>query len=292
MNFNKLKKTWLAGGMFVSLVTAISAQAATISGNITTTWYEPECDYNSIFIGSFTYDTQTHAVTNLSGILSESMIGNSAETTNWLTLDNQLANGDSAHIYTWYDAAKGGTFATVFKNNDSLTFSTMFGGDGWSPQAGVDVGGLWPGAPTTWANNPQNAYALIFIPDTLTAGSSITLTWNETMATGDLGLAYSAYADNTEGGRMMAVGMTGTSAYAYGAIGTMKGVPLSSVITAVPEPASLSMLILGGAVLFSKRRKYSGSLKSLQITVASPYKNRPISAGLLVQYAENFREIL
>lgn len=257
MKSNLLNKLMLSGVLLVSLAGAVSAQAATINGNITTTWYEPECQYNSIFIGSFTYDTETHAVTNLSGILSESMIGTSAETTNWLTLNNQISNGDALHTYTWYDATLGGTFATVFKNSDSLTFSTMFGGDGWSPQAGVDVGGLWPGAPTNWASNPQNAYALIFIPDTLTEGSSITLAWDESTGTGDLGLAYSAYADNTEGGRMMAVGMTGTSAYAYGEIGTMKGVPLSSVITAepVPEPSAIGLLVFGaGGLIMSRRR--------------------------------------
>lgn len=255
---------------------APQVHAAVASYNVTTTWYEPEtAPRNSVFIGSFTFDTDTHAVTNLQGVLSESMSGDpiaydpatgpgGADNMNWVPLTNQLANGDAAHIYTWYDAALGGTFATVFKNTDSLTFWTGAGGDGWSPQAGVDVGGVYANWPKKMATyNPQNAYAMIFVPDTLTAANTVfnplTLTWDEATATGSLGLAHTAYADFLNlvgpggyeaGGMMGAVGMTATSAHVYGAIGTMSGVPYSQTITAsVPEPGSSMMLLTGIAVL-------------------------------------------
>lgn len=231
-----------------------SAHAELITANITTTWYEPDTQpCNSVFVGSFTYDTTTFAVTNLQGKLSESMTGsiaynpatgpNGTDDMTWLTLSNQLPNGDASHTYTWHDAILGGTFATVFLNTDSITF---FGG-GWSPQDGVDAGGVYAGFPKI-AKNPQNAYALIFVPDNFyTTGSSM-LTWDESTGTGSVGLSYTAYADFMPGGMMGAVGMTGTSAYAYGAVGTMSGVPASQSITVVPEPSSLGLLAFGAGV--------------------------------------------
>lgn len=265
----------------LALFGASVAEAATY--NITTTWLEPETQpRDSIFIGSFDYDAATHAVTNLQGILSESMSGDpiaynpatgprGTDNMNWVPLTNQLANGDASHTYTWYDAALGGTFATVFKNTNSLTFTTAFGGDGWSPQAGVDVGGVyagWPGKPQATVN-PQNAYAMIFVPDNLTLAGS-TLSWNEATGTGSLGLAHTAYADFLElsgpggydaGGMMGAVGMTATSARVYGAVGTMSGIPYSQTITAaVPEPETYAMMMAGlGLVGWMSRRRRSAT---------------------------------
>jgi hypothetical protein len=268
------------------MAVAPQAHAATATYNVTTTWYEPEtAPRNSVFIGSFSFDDVTHAVTNLQGVLSESMSGDpiaydtatgpgGADNMNWVPLTNQLVNGDAAHTYTWHDAILGGTFATVFKNTDSLTFYTGGGGDGWSPQAGVDAGGIyanWPKAKATF--NPQNAYALIFVPDSLssanTTANPLTLTWDETTGTGSLGLAHTAYADFLNlvgpggydaGGMMGAVGMTATSARIYGAVGTMSGVPFAQVITsAVPEPRTNVLLLTGlgvmGATIVRRRRQ-------------------------------------
>jgi PEP-CTERM motif len=260
------------------LALAPVAQAATATYNITTTWLEPEtAPRNSIFVGSFTYDDVTHAVTGLQGLLSESMSGDpiaydpatgprGTDNMNWVPLTQQLPNGDAAHTYTWHDAALGGTFATVFKNADSLTFWTGDGGDGWSPQAGVDVGGVYANWPKKMATfNPQNAYAMIFVPDSLstanTASNPLNLSWDEATGTGSLGLAHTAYADFLNlvgpggydaGGMMGAVGMTATSARVYGAVGTMGGVPFSQSITAVaavPEPSAVALLLVGLGVV-------------------------------------------
>ena len=255
----------LFGSCVLALGTALPAQAGVITANITTTWYEPECEPNSIFVGSFSYDTSTHAVTNLKGKLSEAMEGgvynpatspSPADGIVWLSLNNQLANGDASHKYTWHDDALNGTFATVFLKTDSLTFYTGSGGDGWSPQSGVNVGGRYAGWPAL-ANNAQNAYALIFVPDDFSSANPISLAWDEDTGIGDLGLAHTAYADFTaevhdsngnyiSGGMMNTVGMTATSARVYGAVGTMEGYPLSEVIRTVPEP---SALVLGVTAL-------------------------------------------
>lgn len=218
------------------------AQAAIATYNVTTVWYEPDTQPNdSIFVGTFDYDIATHAITNLQGQLSESMTGNGVgypnDSMTWLTLGNQLVS--------WYDAALGGTFAATFKNTDTNTFWTGLGGDGWSPEAGIDAGGVYYGFPKA-AKNPGNAYALIFVPnDPLSA-----LTQAQ--------LDKLAYADCAPGGMMGAVCMTGTSLAGYGSIGTMSGVPASQVITAsVPEPGSLEMAVLGAGIVawLARRRK-------------------------------------
>jgi len=238
-----------------------NSPAATVTNigtyNITTTWFEPDTQpRDSIFIGTFNYDSINQTVSGLQGLLSESMSGDpiaynpatgprGTDNMNWVQLSNQLPNGDTAHTYTWHDAALGGTFATVFRNTNSLTFTTAFGGDGWSPQAGLDIGGVYAGWPAPLVpDNPENAYALIFVPDSLnaanTTGNPLALAWDETTGTGSLGLAHTAYADFLNlvgpggfngGGMMGAAGMTATSAHAYSGVGTMGGYPKSQVIT-------------------------------------------------------------
>jgi len=271
-----MKGLLLAGSAF-ALLGAPVAWAATNTYNVTTTWYEPAtAPRDSIFIGSFDYDDTTHVVTNLRGILSESMTGDpiaydpiagagNSDNMVWLALDSQLVS--------WHDATLQGTFAASFLNTSTNTFTSMLGGDGWSPQSGVDNMGIFYGFPKA-SNNPGNAYALIFVPDSLsainTASNPLTLSWREgtpeldddgsfvrwiTPGSGDLGLAYTAYADcvptapggmEDGGGMMGAVCMTGTSYNAYGAIGTMGGVPYSQSITAaVPEPESYALMLAG-----------------------------------------------
>lgn len=202
------------------------AYAAVSTYHVTTTWFEPDTQpKNSVFEGSFSYDSATKTVTNLIGQLSESMTGTDASNMTWLNLSNQLVS--------WYDAALGGTFAATFRNNNTATFL----GGTWTPQDGVDVGGVYSGFPVK-GNNPGNAYALIFVPD------------DPLVALTQAQINKLAYADCAPGGMMGAVCMTGTSAAGYGAIGTMSGYPVSQVITAVPvpEPDTYAMLCLGLAV--------------------------------------------
>lgn len=321
-----MKTRLLPGAVAALLFTTPMAQAAVTTYNVTTTWYEPAtAPRNSIFIGTFSFDDVTHEVTNLKGILSESMSGDKIgydanagagqhDNMTWLGLDNasnrdwgatqsfmgttyteseilalhqkyQLEKGlNNQLLPSWHDPVLGGTFAVTFRNDSTNTFSTNFGGDGWSPQAGVDVGGVYYGWPGKASLNPGNAYAQIFIPDTLstanTASNPLTLTWHEgqvDQATGEviepgsgsLGLAHTAYADCVPtvnpigayafgGGMMQAVCMTGTSWDAYGARGTMGGVPFSQTISLampVPEPETYAMLINGLVLIAAAARR-------------------------------------
>jgi hypothetical protein len=182
------------------------------------TFYEPDDQPNdSIFIGSFTFNSTTGTVSNLYGILSESMTGGANgypnDTMNWLTLGNQLSSVPATL------GGVDGLLVTTFKNNNTNTFS---GGDGWSPQAGVDAGGIYYGYPVD-ANNPGNAYAMIFV-NTTNPEAALTQTQIDKLA----------YADCAPGGMMGATCMTGTTVAGYGSVGTMSGYPVTLVITKQP----------------------------------------------------------
>lgn len=215
-------------------------QAHTLGYHVTQTYFEPDTQpKNTWFIGSFDLDTHTGEITNLKGRLSESMTGGidyPGDDMTWLDLNHPLKS--------WRDDALGGTFVATFLHSNTNTFWTGLGGDGWSPQAGVDVGGVYYGFPVA-ANNPGNASALIFVPD------------NPLAALTQAQIDKLAYADCAPGGMMGAVCMTGTTVAGYGAVGTMGGYPVSQLITAVPEPQTYA-LMLGGLALvggIARRRR-------------------------------------
>jgi len=236
-------RTRTAAAMALGLMALVpQAQASASSYSITTTWLEPQTQpRNTVFVGSFDYDSSTHTVSNLQGKLSEAMTNAGAnlaypnDSMVWLNLNYQLVS--------WYDSALAGTFAAAFKNSNTNTFYNADGTatDHWSPQVGVDNGAVYFGFPKS-SSNPGNAYALIFVPDDpLTSLNQAQL--NK--------LAYADCTPTSAGGMMMGGGMmgsvcmTGTSLAGYGMAGTMDGYPLSQTITAVPEPSSMALALLG-----------------------------------------------
>jgi hypothetical protein len=240
------KASILIGSAFLLIAGVQPAQAAVTTYNVTETFLEPETQPNdSIFIGSFNFDNVTKTVSNLHGILSESMTGSALQgypndDMTWLSLNHQLS--------AVYDATLGGLLVTTFLNSNTNTFSTdpAFGGtDGWAPGSTT---GTYYGFPSkaTGIANPGNAYAMIFVNTTnplapLTQGQIDKL----------------AYADCAPGGMMGATCMTGTTVAGYGETGTMSGYPVSQTITvAVPEPETYAMMMAGlGMIAFMARRR-------------------------------------
>ncbi len=216
-----MKKLVLACAALAAIAGASTAHATVTTYNVVETFYEPETQpNNSIFTGSFSFDSVSKTVSNLQGFLTQSMTGGMGGMTQ-VALNYQLSSV--------YDAALGGLLVTTFHNNSTNTFTQMFGGDGWAPGSGFAIYSGFPGI------NQNNAYSRIFVN-----------TNNPTAALTQAQIDKLAYADCTPGGMMMTTCMTGTSVAGYGVVGSMSGYPVSQTITAaVPEPETYAMLLLG-----------------------------------------------
>jgi hypothetical protein len=237
-----MKKSLFIISALTMVAAAQVAEASVSTYNVLETFYEPDTQpSDSIFKGSFDYDSVTHTVSNLHGILSESMTGSGEnaypnDDMTWLSLNYQLS--------AVYDSTLGGLLVTVFLNNSTNTFTNS---------SGTYLSWAAGGATKYYGSADQgNAYATIFI-NTTDPSAALTQAQIDKLA----------YADCTAGGMMGKTCMTGTSVAGYGRVGTMSGYPVSEVITlvaTVPEPETYAMLMAGlGFMGFitRKRRKTS-----------------------------------
>lgn len=226
---------------------APSAPADVITAyTVVETFYEPATQPNdSIFTGSFRFNATTGTVTDLAGSLTQSMTGGG----------NSLIGGASSmgghygdvpmtlvpltHQLSVRPVILGGAKGLLVTTFHLSVTDTFFQGgvgdvplnDGWSPDAGVDVGGVYNGFPK--ATNPYdggvgNAYAMIFVN-----------TADPTAPPAQDHIDRLAYADCTAGGMMGAACMTGTAVAGYtgtgeGSVGSMGGYPKSLVILRKP----------------------------------------------------------
>ena len=258
----------ILGSALLSLAGIQAAQAAVTTYNVVETFFEPATQpNNTIFTGSFSFDDVAKTVTNLTGTLTESMTGGCATISgcpgSYGSVPMTLVNLGH-QLSATYDPTLGGLLITTFALSTTNTFYDAGTGDNWTPQTGVDVGGIYYGWPT--AKNPfkggvGNAYAMIFVN-----------TSNPTAALTQGQIDKLAYADCTAGGMMGAVCMTGTTVAGYGSVGTMGGYPVSQTISLaaaaaeggdVPLPA-WSLVLLGSGLLGGiwRRRGSSGACQT------------------------------
>lgn len=165
-------KTLLLTLSFLTFFSAQITQADTLTDyNITEVFYEPHFSGNSntLFTGTFTFDSTTNQITNLSGTLSEAMTGSPQALVT-------LSNENTASV----SDGNGGVAATVYALNNTNVFS----------QGGND----YTQGQITYGND--NAYATIDInaSNPLSGATSLTLL---------------SYADCTAGGLMGTTCMTG-----------------------------------------------------------------------------------
>jgi hypothetical protein len=168
---------------------------------------------NTIFTGSFTFDTTSKVVSNLKGSITESMTKNGGVFGPPMTtvpLNYQL-DATAATL-----GGVAGLLVTTFALNTVNTFDTS----GFSPaNTGRVYYGLAAGAPNPKNGGTGNAYAMIFVNTT-----------DPTTALLQAQIDRLAYADCTAGGMMMNECMTGTLMAGYMQMGTMMGYPVSQVV--------------------------------------------------------------
>jgi hypothetical protein len=168
---------------------------------------------NTIFTGSFTFDTTSKVVSNLKGSITESMTKNGGVFGPPMTtvpLNYQL---DAT-------AATLGGVAGLLVTTFALTTVNTFDTSGFSPaNTGRVYYGLAAGAPNPKNGGTGNAYAMIFVNTT-----------DPTTALLQAQIDRLAYADCTAGGMMMTECMTGTLMAGYMQMGTMMGYPVSQVV--------------------------------------------------------------
>lgn len=172
------------------------------------TFREPETQPNdTLFTGSFTFDFATHDVSNLSGLLTESMT---------------LVNGDYGgpmttvpllHQLSSVPVTLGGAEGLLVTTFALPTVDTFDGG-GFAPGR-TQYYGLRDRQP-----NQHNAYAMIFVN---LGDPTLPLVKEQ--------VDKLAYADCTVGGMMGTACMTGTTKDGYGSVGSMKGYPVSQLIS-------------------------------------------------------------
>ena len=243
-------------GAAVALMGGMSAAHATVTTYDVTQTYNQVVyntshpDWDTWFFGSFTYDSATRTVSNLTGKINQAMDGGPGVSA-WVNLTNQLS---AIAVDTNGDGIKDGLVVSAFKNNDinvfnpnnpAYTLGSFFGGT-----FGTN-GKMGP----VYTAGTQNAFASIFVNLA-----------DPTAALNQSQLNYIAYGDctpaalmprNGSGTKCMA-GWNGYSNGVLGAGGTMQGTyPNTQTITAaVPEPETYGMMMAGLAMIgFMVRRR-------------------------------------
>ena len=243
MQHNKIRNALMLIGA-VTMGTAMSAAHATVTTYDVTQFYNQVVydsthpDWDTWFIGSFSYDDVTHTVSNLTGKINQAMDGGPGVSA-WVDLTHQLS--------VVADGSEG-LVVSVFKENTTNTFTGgIYGTGGFGPN------GLM-GPVTTYGN--QNAFVSVYVP-LLDPTVALTQSQLDKIAYGDCTPA-ALMPRNGSGTKCMA-GWNGYSNGVLGAGGTMRGTfPNTQTITAaVPEPETYAMLLAGLGLIggIARRRR-------------------------------------
>jgi hypothetical protein len=183
--------------------------------DVVETFHEPMTQPNdTIFTGTFTFDTTSHAVSNLHGSLTQAMTKNGGVYGPPMTT---VALGYQLDATAASPGGVDGLLVTTFALNTVNTFDPS----GFSPADTNRVYyGLSAGAPNPKSGGAGNAYAMIFVN-----------TADPTVALAQAQIDKLAYADCTAGGMMMSTCMTGTTMAGYMQMGTMMAEPVSQTTT-------------------------------------------------------------
>lgn len=239
----KAKKPVLLVGALSVFAGVPMAQAAVTTYNVTERFnqvvYNSTPDRDTYFTGTFSYDSDTQAVSNLQGLLSQAMTNVTPAFQATRLLNYQLS---SIAVDTNGDSFNDGLLVSAFLLNNTNVFSNS---GGVASTSGFATGG------SKYISGNNNAYVTIFV-NTANPLAALTPAQNYKLA----------YGDCTSGSLMGMMGtcMTGwlTATGAKG--GTMQGVDqITQTITPVPEPESYALMLAGLSLMgiVVRRRKAS-----------------------------------
>jgi hypothetical protein len=209
-------------GVVANSADGISAAATTGAlriYHVVETFREPMTQPNdTVFTGSFTFDTTSKAVSNLTGSLTQSM------TKHANVYGPPMTTVALTHQLSSVTASPGGVDGLLVTTFALSTTHTLDPASGTTDPTGFAPGGTEYYGFGTGGANPMNAYAMIFVN---TANPATVLVQAQ--------LDKLAYADCTSGGvMMMHTCMTGTTVAGYGRPGTMNGQPVSQLVSDTP----------------------------------------------------------
>lgn len=213
------------------LAGAQMSQAAVMNYNVTQTYnqivYDGTLEIDTVFTGSFSYDTVSQSVSNLSGSLSQAMT-EAMGMPSYVSLNYQLSSVSDG---------MGGLLVSTFAQNSTDVFAG---------------GGFATGGTSTFGN--ENAYVTIYVN---TLDLTAALSYDQTLNL--------AYGDCTPGGLMgktdpKTICMTGWVDESKDNLagGTMQGTyPILQTVSAVPVPAAAWLFGSGliGLIGVARRRK-------------------------------------